>query len=110
MKEVKRPWGKFKRFVLNKKCTVKVLFLKPGQELSLQTHKKRNEMWYFLDKARVELGKKEFAVKSGDIVKIKKKMPHRAIAGKNKVRILEISLGKFEEADEVRLEDEYGRK
>jgi len=27
-----------------------------------------------------------------------------------KVRVLEISLGKFSEKDEIRLEDKYGRK
>ena len=122
MKEVKRPWGDFKQFVLNKKCTVKILSLNPKQELSLQIHKKRAEMWYFLDKAIVQLGKKKIKVKivtdvnelnkvkKGDTIKIKKMVPHRIIAGKNKVQVLEISFGKFDEKDEIRLEDIYGRK
>ncbi len=110
MKEVKRPWGDFKQFVLNKKCTVKILSLNHNQELSLQIHKKRTEMWYFLDKAIVQLGKKRMKVSIGDIIKIKKMVPHRIIAGKNKVQVLEISFGKFDEKDEIRLEDIYGRK
>ena len=110
MKEVKRPWGLFKQFILNKKCTVKVLEVKPKQELSLQVHKKRDEMWYFFDNASVQLGKKRISVKGGDLIKVKKKTPHRIFAGKNKVNLLEISLGTFDEKDEVRLEDKYGRK
>ncbi|MBA7663191.1 Alginate biosynthesis protein AlgA [subsurface metagenome] len=110
MKEVRRHWGNFKKFVLNKKCTVKILTLKPKQELSLQLHKKREEMWYFFDRAIVQLGKKKIRVKKGDVIKVRKKMPHRIIAGKSKVQVLEISFGKFQEGDEIRLEDKYGRK
>jgi mannose-6-phosphate isomerase-like protein (cupin superfamily) len=110
MKEVKRPWGLFKQFIFNQKCTVKILELKPKQELSLQVHKKRDEMWYFLDNAIVQLGKKRISVREGDLIKVKKKTPHRIIAKKGKARVLEISLGTFDEKDEIRLEDKYGRK
>jgi len=110
MKEVKKPWGNFKQFVLNKKCTVKILTLNPGQELSLQLHKKRSEIWYFFDRSTVQLGKKKIKVKLGSVVKIPKKKSHRILAGKKKVSVLEISFGKFEEKDEIRLEDKYGRK
>ena len=107
---IKRPWGFFKQFVLNKKCTVKLLEIKPKQELSLQKHKKRDEIWYFLDNARVLLGKKRFSVGEGDLIKIKKNTPHRIIANRKKVRILEVSTGTFDEKDLIRLEDKYGRK
>jgi mannose-6-phosphate isomerase-like protein (cupin superfamily) len=109
MKEVKRPWGDFKRFVLNKKCTVKVLTIKPRQELSLQYHNHREEMVYFFDKAVVQLGKRKIKVKKGTTIIIKKREPHRVIALNNTVRYLEVSLGDFNEKDEVRLEDKYGR-
>ncbi len=109
MKEVTRPWGSFKQFVLNKKCTVKILTLKPKQELSLQFHKKRSELWYFLTSGIVQLDKKKFKVKKGEVVKIRKKQPHRIFAGNKTVEVLEISFGKFSERDEVRLEDKYGR-
>jgi len=110
VKEVIRPWGRFKEFVKNKKCTVKILEIKPKQELSLQYHKKREEMWYFLDKAVVQLGKRKIKVNGGNIIKIPKKRPHRIISESNKIRVLEISLGNFKEGDEIRLEDDYGRK
>jgi len=110
MKIVKRPWGEFKQFVYNKKCTVKILELKARQQLSLQYHKKREEIWYFLDKAMVQIGKKKFRVKPGELIKVAKRKPHRVMAGLRKARFLEVSFGDFKEGDEVRLEDKYGRK
>ena len=110
MQKVVRPWGGFKEFVKNKKWTVKILEVKPKQELSLQYHYKREELWYFFDDAIVQLGNKRIMVKPGDIIKIPKKKPHRIISKGNMARVLEISLGKFSERDEIRLEDDYGRK
>jgi len=110
VKIVKRPWGLFKQFILNKKCTVKILEVKPKQELSLQYHKKRVEMWYFLTNGVVQISNKKKKVSKGEIVNIKKNIAHRIIAEKNQVVVLEISLGKFSEKDEVRLEDKYKRK
>lgn len=110
MKEVKRPWGNFKQFAINKKCTVKILEVDPKQELSLQYHKKRKELWYFLTEGIAQVGKKKIKAKKGIIVDIQRKTPHRIIAGKNKVQVLEISFGEFKEKDEIRLEDKYGRK
>ncbi len=110
MKRVDRPWGNFKQFVNNKKCTVKVIELQPRQELSLQYHKKRDEEWYFFDKAIVQLGKRKFKVKPGEVVKVPRKKTHRIFAGLRKVRLLEVSFGEFREGDEKRLEDKYGRK
>jgi mannose-6-phosphate isomerase len=110
VKIVKRPWGIFKQFVLNEKCTVKILEVKPNQELSLQSHKNRKEMWYFLTKGIVQVENKRKNVGKNKIVQINKNIPHRLIAGKNKVEVLEISFGNFNEKDEVRLEDTYNRK
>jgi len=110
MKKVVRPWGNFKEFCKNKKCTVKILEVKSNKELSLQYHFKREEMWYFLDDGFVQLGNKKKKVSAGEVVKIPRKKPHRIIAGKNKLKVLEVSFGNFSERDEVRLGDDYGRK
>lgn len=109
MKKVVRPWGDEKVFNLNKKCSVKLIIVKPGQELSLQSHKKREENWYFLGNAKVQIGNKKFRVKEGDYIHVKKNEKHRVIADKKKVKFIEISFGKFEENDEKRYEDKYGR-
>ena len=109
MEEVKRPWGNFRRFALNKKCTVKLLTINAGQELSLQSHKNRTEEWYFLDKAEVQVGNKRFSVKEGNFIHVKKNEKHRIIAQKSKARLIEIAFGKFNEKDEKRFEDKYRR-
>lgn len=110
MRVIKRPWGIFKIFVKNKKCTVKILSVDPKGVLSLQKHRKRKEMWYFLTEGYMQLGNKKMKVKKGELVVIKKNQAHRVFAKNKKVEFLEISLGKFNESDEIRLEDIYGRK
>jgi mannose-6-phosphate isomerase len=95
MKEVKRPWGVFKQFVLNKKCTVKILEIKPRQKLSLQMHKHREEKWYFLTPGIAQIGARKKRVKEGDIIEIGKNVSHRILAGNKKVLVLEISFGNF---------------
>jgi len=105
----KRPWGNFKQFVLNEKCTVKILEVRPRQELSLQLHKKRKEEWYFITPGIVQIGKRRKRIRTGSIVRIGKNIPHRLIAGNKAVLVLEISFGEFKEKDEIRLEDKYDR-
>lgn len=109
MKQVKKPWGYFKQFVLNKKCTVKILTVNPKSELSLQKHKNRAETWYFLTDGYVQKGKKRFKVKKGEIIKVGKGVIHRIYAGAEKVEVLEITIGNHDEKDIIRLEDKYGR-
>jgi len=110
MKEVKKPWGGFKQFILNKKCTVKILVVNPNQALSLQKHKKRKEMWFFLTPGYLQVGKKKTKIKKGELIKINKNTAHRLFAKEKRVEVLEISQGQFSEKDVVRLEDKYGRK
>lgn len=110
MRLTKRPWGNFKEFVKNKKCTVKIIEVKPKQELSLQYHKHRMEIWYFLDFGYVVLGKKKKKVKEGDIIKVSKTKLHRVGSTGKRVRFLEIAFGDFKEGDIIRVEDRYGRK
>lgn len=109
MKIVKKPWGKEKHFIFNTKCTVKILVVKPKQMLSLQKHKLRKELWYFLTSGEVQIGKKKKKVKKGEIVKVGKGQAHRLISNKTEVRVLEIAYGKFSDKDIIRLEDKYGR-
>jgi len=110
MKIVKKPWGNEKHFILNKKCTVKILTIKPKGILSLQKHKKRKELWYFLTQGYVQLGNKKKKIKKGKILTIKKNQPHRLISKNKEVKVLEISYGSFDPKDIVRIEDAYGRK
>jgi mannose-6-phosphate isomerase-like protein (cupin superfamily) len=115
--DLNRPWGGFIKFIENKSCTVKVLQIKSGEELSLQSHQLREEFWYVISgKVKVTLGKnlkslKNEILKEGEFVQIPRKNLHRA-KGMTKPysKILEISTGKFKENDELRYEDKYRRK
>lgn len=107
---VKKPWGHEKVFTFNELSTVKTLNLKPNNILSLQYHHKREEIWYFLTDGFVQIGKKKKKIKKGCMVLIKKGTLHRLFSKDKDVSVLEISLGKFDWNDIVRLEDNYGRK
>ena len=114
-KDFKRPWGGFIKFIDNKPCTVKILYIKKGESLSLQFHKLREEFWYVISgKIRVTIGKnlrllKKKILKEGQFVSVPKKFLHR-IEGIKNSKILEISTGKVKENDEIRIEDKCGRK
>jgi len=109
MKLVKKPWGAEKHFIINEKCTVKILIVHPKQRLSLQKHKRRKEVWYFLTEGFAQLGKKKIKVKEGKLVKISKGTIHRLFAEDKEVKVGEISSGEYDKNDIIRIEDDYGR-
>src|SRR3989344_6300603 len=104
-----RPWGKFRTFVKNEPVTVKILYVSRGQEISLQKHEHRGEFWRVLrGEPRVTIGDEVFEAKRGDEFTAKVGVEHRISAPEGDVEVLEISTGKFDEKDIVRLEDDYG--
>lgn len=110
--EIVKPWGDYKRFTLNKPSTVKLLTVLPFQQLSLQTHDKREEFWRLLPGGEgiVTLGDNEYDAKPGDEFYIPYQTKHRLKAKDQTVYILEISFGDFDEDDIKRLTDDYGRE
>ncbi|MBW2970443.1 phosphomannose isomerase type II C-terminal cupin domain [Candidatus Woesearchaeota archaeon] len=106
-----RPWGEFEQYCKNQQCTVKIITVKPQEELSLQYHNHRDEFWKVIKgKAQITLGDKIIEAKEGDEFYIPKKTKHRITTQESQVKILEISFGEFDENDIVRLEDKYKRK
>ncbi len=106
-----KPWGSFKQYALNKRCTVKILTIKPGQKLSLQSHQKRDELWVALDSGlQAQIGNKTIKLKKGQEIFIPRTTKHRLAASGKGGRVLEISFGFFDEKDEKRFDDAYGRK
>ncbi len=105
-----RPWGSFDQFALNEQSTVKVISVEPNQKLSLQTHSKRAEFWYILSgQGEVTVGDTIHPARASDEFEIPVGTAHRATSGSDGLTFLEVSLGEFDEHDEVRLEDAYGR-
>lgn len=106
----KKPWGEFRQFTLNETTTVKTLIVHRGEELSLQTHTHRSEYWFVLEgHPRITNGddiidaipEQEFFIEQG--------AQHQIAAPHDKVVILEIVYGQFDENDIVRLSDKYQR-
>ena len=105
-----RPWGRFEKFHENKSCTVKLIYVNANSRLSLQYHKKRSEFWKVIKgTAMVEIDEKRIVLEEGETIMIPKQTKHRVHALESECIILEISYGRFDENDIVRLEDDYQR-
>ncbi len=108
---VKRPWGEFREYAANETVTVKTVFARAGEQLSLQKHKKRSEFWRVLKGTpEITIGEKKIRAKAGDEFTIPLGALHRLSAvGSDDVEILEVARGYFDEDDIERIEDNYGR-
>lgn len=105
--EEERPWGKFEQYTHNDVSTVKILTLKKDEMLSLQSHEKRDELWVVIEgDVKIVIDDKTYETKPGDRFEIKRGQKHRIIGPG---RVLEVSFGEFDENDEIRYEDKYGR-
>jgi len=109
---VHRPWGSYSILEDADDCKVKRLVVKPGQVLSLQSHKKRAEHWTVVHGiAKVRLGEKEFLLNANESTYIPAGTRHRLEnPGTEDVHLIEVQTGEyFGEDDIVRYEDIYGR-
>jgi len=105
-----RPWGSFKQFAYNEKCSVKIITVNLNQMLSSQAHKKRDELMVILDDGlKIELDDEILLPNPGDEVVINRNTKHRVSSLGKQARILEVSFGFFDENDIERFEDIYGR-
>lgn len=107
-----RPWGSF--FILEETESTKVkrLLVNPGQRLSLQSHKHRDEHWVVVrGVACVTLDDTTRDVGYGEHVFVKRGTRHRiACHGTVPVELIEVQTGdSFEEEDITRYSDDYGR-
>ena len=83
----------------------------PGQRLSLQSHRFRSEHWAIaIGTGRVTLDESIRDVRPGDALFIPVGGVHRIEnTGDEDLIIIETQLGRCEEDDIIRLEDDYGR-
>lgn len=110
--DIKRPWGSFRQFTTGIPVTVKILTVNAGQRISLQYHKQRREFWHIISGTpTVTIGEKVIEAKPGDEFMIETGEQHRLAGGPTGTSWLEIAYGNFdEEGDNVKIEDDYGRK
>jgi mannose-6-phosphate isomerase len=106
-----RPWGSFQQFVVDEPCAVKIITVKAGEQLSLQSHTKRSEWWIVIDDGMdVEIDGRRFTLMHGEEVFIPVGTKHRVFGLNSDCRWLEITFGRFIESDIVRYEDKYNRQ
>ena len=108
-----RPWGEELWLTRDSGAPtmVKVITVKPGESLSLQYHRRREEFWLVLSgDGSAEIAEQALKLKSGDTCFIPREVKHRISGGSSVLKFLELSFGDFDENDIIRLEDKYGRK
>ena len=124
----KRAWGALEVLANDEFCSVRHLSLEAGTKLSFQRHFCRDELYVALDdhiglKIAVNMDEEkesfdEFSPKihsitleKGDYVLIPKGVWHRPEAYMNRVRILEISFGVYDQVYDIeRFADDYARE
>ncbi len=108
-----RPWGFYKTTVLNEYFQSKIINVKPGQKLSLQSHNHREEHWIITHgNGKIQIDQSEIDVRCGNSLFIPKGAKHRITNtdAKENLIITEVQIGDyFGEDDIIRYEDVYGR-
>jgi mannose-6-phosphate isomerase len=109
-----RPWGWFESLDQGSDPVykVKTIFVKPNQQFSLQYHNHRREHWVVVQgEGSVTVDNMEKVVKRGDYIFVDYTQIHRMKAFENGIKFVEVQHGLVcEEADIVRISDDYGRK
>lgn len=111
IKKAYRPWGYWEALKLAGNYKIKSFFVKPGEQLSLQKHKHRAEIWVVADgEGTILIDGESFEAGRGDVYMVKKEQVHRVSGKNNGIQIVELQLGDYlGEDDIVRLQDSYGR-
>ena len=116
MRVVPKPWGREEIFAENERYAGKLLYISPGQCLSLQYHERKDETLYVLEGEVILLvddgaggPMSEKRLKPGDSYRIPPLMRHRMSAPDGTPCVL-VEVSSPELDDVVRLEDAYGRK
>lgn len=110
---MRRPWGMWEELVQNENCTVRILTCYPGDRLSDQRHKLRDEVFAILDQGTVvELDGEVLHPMPGDYVFIPCLVWHRLICGgPTAIRVLEVAFGTYDQDNDIeRRHDIYGRR
>ena len=106
------PWGEWSVIGEGEMFKCKILQVKPGHQLSYQTHQKRMEHWIVMSgKALVILDGKSFQLNANEHILIPQGAKHRLKnPGTDWLTVFEIQMGNYlGEDDIIRYLDDYGR-
>ncbi len=112
VRRVEKPWGYEIVYAVTERYCGKVLFVRAGEELSLQFHREKDETIYVHEgRLQFEIGEEADAVASevvgpGSAFHLRPGTLHRMRALEDSL-LLEVSTSQLD--DVVRLEDRYGR-
>lgn len=107
-----RPWGWYETLTLGSRFQVKRIMVKPGAQLSLQSHVHRSEHWVVVEgSANVTVGDEVKLYAENQSVYIPLGFKHRLEnPGKVELHLIEVQTGSYlGEDDIVRYEDAYAR-
>ncbi len=110
--KIYRPWGHYLSIVEKSRWQVKLIFVKPGESLSLQMHHHRSEHWIVVDgTAQVEINKEISILAENESTYIPLGSKHRLTnPGKIPLILIEVQSGSYVgEDDIIRFNDKYGR-
>ncbi|NLI80301.1 MAG: glycosyltransferase [Deltaproteobacteria bacterium] len=111
-REDHRPWGFYRTLCDEPHQKVKKIVVYPGQRLSLQRHRYRDEHWFLVQGlAVVTRNSEEIRLKAGQSTDIPRGTWHRVMnPGSEELIFIEVQTGDyFGEEDIERIEDDYGR-
>lgn len=114
MESVERPWGYYTNVfgTDHSSYKVKLICVKPGARLSLQSHYKRSEHWVVVQGiARVTVGSDQIVLYKNQHAFIPKEVHHRLQnIGDEELKVIETQIGDYlGEDDIVRYQDDYSR-
>lgn len=112
-KRIYRPWGWYEELSRGDRFQVKCLMVKPGVQLSLQSHYHRAEHWVVVSgTVVVTVGEKVSLMTENESVYIPIGVKHRlGNEGKLPAMLIEVQSGAYlEENDIKRYEDDFGRE
>jgi len=108
-----RPWGSYLVLLNAPDHKVKEITVSPGQRLSLQRHKKREEHWFIQKgQALVTVNGCEVCLNAGQYIDIPRAAIHRIAnaSPKDILVFIEIQTGEYFGEDDIeRFEDDYVR-
>ena len=110
---VEKPWGSYQILEEGKNYLIKNILVKPGGQLSLQSHKHRSEHWVIVEGiATITINTTVKTLSINESIFIPKGAKHRLENNKEEdLIIIEVQYGNIlREDDIIRYEDIYDRK